>query len=483
MNDGTESSLAGLSVLVVEDEALLRRRLAAHLEALGADVTGADTVENARRLLDDLEFDFVLLDVNLPDGQGTDLLREGAFQAGQGVVVMTAQGAVAGAVEAMRLGAADYLVKPFDPALLPLVMRRARQARQSSRVAEHVRDKDTDATFFFGDSLSSLREQLERILAADRRLGMRLAPVLITGETGTGKSSLARWLHRHGPRATQPLIEVNCSALPESLAESELFGHERGAFTDARTTRQGLFEAAHGGTLFLDELPSLSPTVQSKVLTAIEDRKIRRVGGNRFIQVDVRIIAATSRELRDAVKAGEFREDLLQRLDLYRVNLPPLRERGADILRLGEHMLSQLCRAHRLPARQITEEGKRRLLAYRWPGNVRELAHELERGLVFEDAATLDFSHLPGGGGAAPAPPPAETGDWLNPNFTFPEQGFSLEDAINRLVQLAMRQSGGNVSGAARLLGVTRDFVRYRLYGDRKDKPADSEGNAGPGRE
>lgn len=474
MSNGTENSLAGLSVLVVDDEAMLRRRLSAHLEALGADVTGAGTLSSAKQLLADLEFDFVLLDIHLPDGLGTDLLRAGLAQKGSGVVVMTAEGAIEGAVEAMRLGALDYLVKPFEPAVLALVMRRARQARQSSRLAEHVRENEMEAGFFFGASLAPLRELLEKILAADRRLQTRLPPVLIIGETGTGKSSLARWLHCQGPRATQPLIEVNCSALPESLAESELFGHERGAFTDARTMRQGLFEAAHGGTLFLDELPSLSPAVQSKVLTALEDRKIRRVGGNRQIEVDVRIIAATSRELRAAVESGEFREDLLHRLDLYRVVLPPLRERGDDILKLTEHLLTQLCRQHRLPQRQITEQGKQRLLNYRWPGNVRELAHELERGLVFEEAAVLDFAHLPGeGGGAAPKAP----GDWLNPGFAFPEQGFILEDAINRLVQLALKQSEANVSQAARMLGVTRDYIRYRLHGDRKER---GDGNAAP---
>jgi DNA-binding NtrC family response regulator len=469
MNEKPDHSLAGLSVLVVDDEPLLRRRLTAHLEALGADVTSAETLAAARQLLADLDFDFVLLDLNLPDGFGMDLLREGAFRSGTGVVVMTAQGGVESAVEAMRLGALDYLAKPFEPGVLPLVMRRARQARQNARADEHRRRADEDAGFFFGNSLAPLREQLEKIIAADRRLQTRLSPVLITGETGTGKSSLARWLHHHGPRAGQPLIEVNCSALPESLAESELFGHERGAFTDARTARQGLFEAAHGGTLFMDELPSLSPALQSKVLIALEERKIRRLGGNRSIEVDVRIIAATGRDLRTAVAAGEFREDLLQRLDLYRLNLPALRERGADIVALAEQLMAQLCRQHRLPPRQITEAGRQRLLAYRWPGNVRELAHELERALVFEDAGALNFAHLPPDD-ASVTTPAGTTKDWLNPDFTFAEQGFALEDAINRLVQLALKQSGQNVSRAARALGVTRDFIRYRLHGDRRDK-------------
>ncbi len=450
--------------MIVEDEALLRRRLGAHLRHLGAEVSEAGSLGQGRRHLAESGFDFVLLDVNLPDGSGLDLLRGSEIPPDAGVVVMTAEGGVEGAVEAMRLGALDYLAKPFDPAILPLVMKRARRTRQHSRVSEHERAAKEESGFFFGRSLEPLRERLDRILAADRRLGTHLSPVLIIGETGSGKSSIARWIHRNGPRADQPMVEVNCSALPESLAESELFGSERGAFTDARSTRQGLFEAAHGGTLFLDELPSLSSAIQAKVLTAIEDRTIRRIGGTRQIAVDVRVIAATNRDLRVAVESGEFREDLLHRLDLFRLRLPPLHERGDDILVLAERLLTQLCARHRLPPRRITEEGRRRLLAYRWPGNVRELAHELERGLVFEDSAALDFAHLPGGSEF----PAADPSDWLNPGYDFSHGGFVLDDAVNRLVQLALKQADGNASQAARMLGVTRDFIRYRLYGDRK---------------
>jgi len=465
--------LSGMSLLIVEDEVFLRRRLARHLEALGADVTAAEDLATAGAFLADLDFDFVLLDVNLPDGSGLDLLRKNVFGSDTGVVVMTAEGGVSGAVEAMKLGAVDYLAKPFDPGVLPLVMRRARRERQSSRVAEHRKAASEEESFFFGESLLPVREQLEKIIVADERMLTQLPPVLITGETGTGKSTIARWLHEHGPRAKSPFIEVNCPALPDTLAESELFGHERGAFTDARTARQGLFEAAHGGTLFLDELPSLSSPLQAKILTALENRRIRRLGGNRSIDVDVRIVAATNVDLRAAVEAKEFREDLLHRLDLYRIDLPPLRQRGTDLFRLTEHLLEDLCRKHRLPLREITELGRQRLLGYGWPGNVRELAHELERGLVFEESAALQFAHLQSD---STAPPPIieEGSEWLNPSFRFVEGEFSLEDATNRLVQLALRQSNSNVSAAARLLGVTRDFIRYRLHGNRRDSDLES---------
>jgi two-component system, NtrC family, response regulator AtoC len=463
-----QPSLSGLSVLVLEDEAVLRRKLSAHLERLGADITQAANLAEARRLASELDFDFALLDVNLPDGLSLDLVRDGVFGASTGVIIMTAQGGIHGAVEAMKLGALDYLVKPFDPGVLPLVMNRARQARQQARKAEHLRAASAEEGFFFGEALAGVRAQLDKVIVADQRMGTTLPPVLIAGETGTGKTTIARWLHRYGPRSTGPMIEVNCSALPETLAESELFGHERGAFTDARNARQGLFEAAHEGTLFLDELPSLSMALQAKVLTAIEDRRLRRLGGNRQIEVDVRIVAATSRDLQSAVSAGEFREDLLHRLDLYRINLPPLRERKEDIIRLAEHLMTQICRKHRLPPRKIAEAGQQRLLGYPWPGNVRQLAHELERGLVFEESASLEFAHLHGQGGLVPST--KENADWLSAEFKFPADGFILDDAINRMVQLAMKQSGQNISGAARLLGVTRDFIRYRLYGDRKEK-------------
>ncbi len=462
-------TLAGLSILIVEDETLLRKQIAAHLDKLGADVTGADTVQAAKRFIAQLDFDFALLDVNLPDGRGTELLKEKAFPPGTSVVVMTAEGGVGGAVEAMRLGAVDYLVKPFDPAELPLVIGRAQRTKRSARLDE-FRGRDTaEGEFFFGQSLAELESQLQRILAADQRMQERLPPVLIHGETGTGKTSIARWLHREGPRASHPLVEVNCSALPETLAESELFGHERGAFTDARTARMGLFEAANGGTLFLDELPSLSASMQAKVLTAIEDRKIRRLGGTREIPVDVRIIAATNRELKQLVAEGKFREDLLHRLDLFRLHLAPLRERGEDTLKLAEALLTRLHQRHRVPRKTISESGKQRLLTYHWPGNVRELAHELERAIVFSDGNQLDFEQLESSGPARPAAPVAED-DWFNANFTFPPEGFLLEEAINRLIQHALLQTEQNVSAAARLLGVSRDYLRYRLSGKQPGK-------------
>jgi two-component system, NtrC family, response regulator AtoC len=304
-----------------------------------------------------------------------------------------------------------------------------------------------------------VQEQLLKITAADRRLANHLPPVLIEGETGTGKTAIARWIHRHGPRAEGPLVELNCSSLPESLAEAELFGHERGAFTDAKAARIGLMEAADGGTLFLDELPSLPVSLQAKLLTVLEDRSLRRVGASRTIPVDVRIIAATNADLLTLAQAGKFREDLYHRLDLFRVKLPALRERGEDIITLAEELLARVSKRYGLKPVTIPEEGRARLRGHPWPGNVRELAHEVERAVVFGEDRGLLFGHLGSGGGADAAT------SWLRAGFVFPETGFSLEAAIDGLVQQAVNQTEGIVSAAARLLGVSRDVVRYRLKG------------------
>ncbi|MEI6465866.1 MAG: sigma-54 dependent transcriptional regulator [Verrucomicrobiota bacterium] len=467
-----KSPLAGLTMLLLEDETLLRKRLAGFLEQEGAEVTAVNSVAAARQALDGMTFEAALIDVNLPDGRGTDLLRDKHFPPTTNVIVMTAEGGVAGAVEALRAGAADYLVKPFDFEELPVRLAHARRSRQAKRADEFRRGQENELVF--GDSLAGVREQLAKITAADRRLTGYLPPVLIEGETGTGKTAIARWIHRNGPRADEPLVELNCSALPDALAEAELFGHERGAFTDAKTARIGLMEAADGGSLFLDELPSLALGLQAKLLTVLEDHMLRRVGASRAIPVDARIIAATNADLAALVAAGKFRADLWHRLDLFRVQLPPLRKRGQDIIVLAEELLARVARRYGMKAPGIPAEGRARLLAYPWPGNVRELAHEVERALVFGGDRGLAFANL---GATAAAASNATGSGWLRPDFVFPESGFALETAIDELVGHAVNQAAGNVSAAARLLGVSRDVVRYRLKG-KSGEAADGEKSA-----
>jgi len=457
---------AGCEILVLEDDIPLRKRLAAYLRQIGAEVTETGRIDEARRLLHDLRFEFALVDLHLPDGDVLALLREEAFSENTGIVVMTAFGGVKEAVEAMRHGAGDYLAKPFEPEQLPVAFARCRHLRRVDRREEHRAAETVSKAeqLFFGPGLEKLRAQLDLILATERRVQHRLPPVLIEGETGTGKSVLARWLHRAGPRTAQPFLAVNCAALPETLAESELFGHERGAFTDAKRARLGLFEAADGGTLFLDEISALAPATQAKVLTALDDGAIRRVGGTREISVDVRLITASNRVLDEAVKQGAFREDLYHRLNLLRLTLPPLRERGTDIVPLARHLLVRIAARHHLKGLVITPSGEARLLAQRWPGNVRELAHEIERAVIFSDGPRLDFATL---GDASTA----SAHGWRNPAWRLPEHGFSLDDAMDELIADALRETEGNVSAAARRLGVPREFLRYRLADGKKDQP------------
>jgi DNA-binding NtrC family response regulator len=470
----------GSEILVLEDDAVLRKRLAAHLRALGAEITEASKIAEARCLLADVRFDFALLDLHLPDGESIELLREKVFSENTGVVVMTAFGGVKKAVEAMRLGAGDYLAKPFEPDELPLAFLRCRALRHAERRDQHragLSTASSDTTeLFFGNSLAPIAAQLDQILAAERRLERHLPPLLIEGETGTGKSALARWIHQRGPRASRPFIAINCAALPDTLVESELFGHERGAFTDAKTARIGLFEAADGGTLFLDEISALTPATQAKVLTAVEECRIRRLGSNKETAIDTRLLAASNRPLADLVDAKLFREDLYHRLHLLHLSLPPLRERGSDLLALARHLLKRLATRHRRPDLKISHDGEARLLAQPWRGNIRELAHELERAVIFTPGNTLDFAHFASAASSASGTAPG----WRNPAWTLPPQGFTLDSVIDALITDALHETNGNVSAAARRLGVTREFLRYRLNNENTAAANRSAGGTPP---
>ena len=455
------SVLAGREVLIVEDESLLRKRITGFLETEEASVTAVGSFEEGKNSLEGMSFDFALIDVHLPDGLGIDLLP---FCKGLDALIMTADGGVETAVEAIKRGAADYISKPFELEELPLIMARCMRKRTSDRLRERRNEEiaagAADGGLFFGKTLEAMRGQLDRILAADCRLSGRLPPVLIEGETGVGKSTIARWIHANGPRRDRELVVVNCATLQESLAESELFGHEKGAFTDAKEKRLGLFEAADGGTLFLDEVASLSAPLQAKVLVAIEEGKIRRVGGTREIAIDVRVLAASNRDLAGLVSEKLFREDLYHRLNLLSVKIPPLRERKMDLLELANHLLDSVGIRYRMESLAISDRGREQILSYEWPGNIRELAHELERAVILGEPEALEFPNLPGADGEIAAA--LDKREWLNPLFEFPREGFNLEQAIDVLIDRAIDQSGGNVSGAARLLGVPRDYIRYR---------------------
>ncbi len=451
-------------IIVLEDDLLLGKQLCAFLEEKGAEITRCKSIEEARRMLNELSFDAALFDLNLPDGDCLELLREGIVPENTSTVLMTGEGGIRSAVEAIQLGASDYLSKPFDLDELPYVFAKADNRRKNVRLRQHNQEqekKKADDLFFEGSFAQDL-EKLKKILEADRRLKANLPALLINGPTGSGKSTYARWIHAHGPRAENSFVQVNCSTIPDNLLESELFGHEKGAFTDAKNARIGLFEAADEGTLFLDEIASLSIPAQAKVLLAIENRVIRRLGGTKEINVDVRIIAAANQDLRQMIEEKTFREDLFHRLDLLRVSIPALQTRGKDIIPFAEHFLSELSRKYKLPQPILSEKSKLYLLSHTWPGNTRELIHEFERSLVMhEKGKEIELA-------AAESLDPKEQhssklNDWLNANFTFPEAGFDLEKELIRLIEAAIMQADGNVSQAARLLGVPRDYIRYRL--------------------
>ena len=455
-----ESFFKNKEILILEDDLFLAKRLTAQLEETGAEVTQCASLEETKEGLKSCTYDFAIMDLNLPDGESLELLREQKLPPNTIVVLMTAEGGIKSAVEAMRLGATDYLSKPFDIEEIPIILIKSEKQRKNQRLIQHSLEKRRQKTsnLYFEGSFANDLKQLTKVTDVDQRLTTGLPPILIDGPTGSGKSTYARWIHDYGPRKDAPFVAVNCSAIPDNLVESELFGHEKGAFTDAKSARIGLFEAADQGTLFLDEIASLSPGAQAKLLLALESKIIRRVGGTKEIKIDVRIIGAANQDLRKMMAEGSFREDLFHRLDLLRIKIPPLATRGKDIAGLAGHLLVSLASKYKLPLPSISTTSQKSLISNPWTGNTRELIHELERNLILtETGHPLEIrDHHSDRTSSRPD-------DWLNQGFSFPESGFHLETEIIRLIQLAIQQTNGNISEAARILGVPRDYIRYRL--------------------
>jgi DNA-binding NtrC family response regulator len=468
------------SVLVVDDERTLARAIKAYLAESGYEPEVAGDAEQALRLMETLRPDVVFCDVRLPGMNGIELLRRiRAFDPAIPVIMMTAHGTIEGAVEAVKLGAFDYLKKPVDLDELKLLADRAREHSQLRQELSYYRRRDAAR----GDSLRAVigespairavMEQARQIAALDET-----PPVLITGETGTGKGLIARTIHGASARAAGPFIEVNCTALPATLMEAELFGHERGAFTDAKESRPGLFEAADGGFLFLDEVGDVELPLQGKLLKAVEDRTIRRVGGIRDRRIDVRILAATNRDLEEETRRERFRRDLYFRLAVIILHLPPLRERGDDVLLLARHYLRRFNTKYGKQIQGFHPRTRELLLSYPWPGNVRELSHVIERAVLWSRGATLDVEHLslsapvavapapvptPGPASTTPesaAPPPPPT---TQETPSLPPPGMDLEAWERSLIEQALHEADGNQTRAAQRLGISRDTLRYRL--------------------
>jgi DNA-binding NtrC family response regulator len=465
--------MSAATILLVEDERTLARAMKAFLAEYGYETEVATDVEQALGLLSRVNPDVVFTDVRLPGTlTGIDLLRRiREIDPSIPVVVMTAFGTIEGAVEAVKLGAFDYLKKPVDLEELRLLADRARENSQLKQELSYYRQRaagNSPINGIIGES-PSMRAVLEQI----RQIASlpETPPVLITGETGTGKGLVARSIHSASHRANKPFIEVNCTALPATLMEAELFGYERGAFTDAKESKMGLFEAAEGGFLFLDEVGDLELTLQGKLLKAVEERTTRRVGGLRDRQIDVRILAATNRDLEREAQRERFRRDLYFRLAVILLRLPPLRERGDDVLQLAELFLARFSAKYGRDVRRMDPDARRSLLAYPWPGNVRELSHVIERAVLWSRGPTLELEHLaldiPQTSAVLPEathPSDGTAGDSRWPSSApFPPPGTDLEQWERMMIERALQESEGNQTRAAQRLGISRDTLRYRL--------------------
>ena len=458
-------------ILVVDDEPHMRRILATNLQQDGHAVFEAGGVEEARKQLASGEYDAVITDQKMPDGTGLDVLRLAQQDDPTvAVVFLTAVGSIELAVESMRGGAFDFLTKPFLPEVLRATARRAADHAQLMR--ENIRLRNAVVRLEGSAEIVGRSAAIQKVRQQIARVAATGATVLITGETGTGKELVARSIHKNSPRAAKPFIAVNCAALSESLLESELFGHERGAFTGADRAREGLFEAAHQGTLFLDEIAELSPAAQGKLLRVLTDGQVTRLGSTRPRSVDVRVLAATHRELAARVGENLFREDLYYRVAIFPIAIPPLRERPEDIPELCELFLRQVAVELKLPEHRLSKAALETLQAYQFPGNIRELRNLIERACIVATDEEISAAALAGtdpGSEKSRRPQAVKSGgeageaEWMESLPDSIDLRALLSSIEKRLIERALRSTDGAQAEAARRLGLSRSDLSYKL--------------------
>jgi DNA-binding NtrC family response regulator len=449
-------------LFIIEDDELIVLTLSRALEREGyeimSDVTAVDVLNKVRAGFPDV----ILLDVNLPGRNGIDILqeiRESGLPAK--VVMLTADDTAETAVRAMKLGAADYLTKPFNIEEVKIVINNVIENKRLEQEVDYLRK--INSAYMKGDLVGESRAMEDIKAKVAKMAEARVASILITGESGTGKEVLSRYIHNlmydEGNARREPFVGVNCAALPHHLLESELFGYEKGAFTDARADKKGLFELAIGGTILLDEVGEMEPHLQTALLRVLEERTVRRLGGKDDIPIEVTVIATTNRDLTDAVKDGSFRKDLFYRLSAFYLHIPPLRERREDIIVLAEHFLSLFSgRYNKKMFRGFSPAAEKLLESYAWPGNVRELRNLIERIVVLENAEEIVPEHLPNWLVDKPGEKQPQ-GD----GFTLPAEGISLEDLERDLIKQALERAQNNKSGAAKLLNMSYDSFRYQI--------------------
>jgi len=456
------------NLLVVDDDAAMRQMLVSLFKEQGYAVGEAASANDAIEQVRELDFDAVLSDIRMPGKTGIEMVGElRSLRPRTPVILMTAFGSIDSAIDAMRAGAFDYITKPFEPETALITVERALERRALEQENQRLR-RAVDQTTSFGDLIGA-SPAMRDIFALIRKVAHGRSSVLITGESGTGKEVVARTLHYHGSRAEKPFIPINCSAIPEGLLESELFGHVKGAFTGAITSKRGLFEEANGGTLFLDEIGDMGPSLQSKLLRVLQDRQIRPVGGTQSVVVDVRIVSATHRDLRTEIEAGNFREDLYYRLNVIPIQIPPLRERPEDIPSLVDAFVSKHSEGKR---RMVSPAAVQKLKSWPWRGNARELENVIERSLALTESAEIGVDDLPCG----------SSGDSGNGDSTAAflrsaaERRLKLREVEALYIEEIMKLTSGNKVHASKILGVDRKTLYRRM--ERKARK-DEEGEEG----
>ena len=446
-----------MKILIIDDEESMRHMLSVILKREGYEpVSFAD----ARAALEELsrdDFDFILCDIRMPSMDGLEFLKALKEQdARHTVIMMSAYGTIDTAIECMKLGAYDYISKPFKADEIILTVRKAEERERLKK--ENTRLKELSLDEYDFKNIYTEDKEMLSILDLVRKISDYSTSVLILGESGTGKELIARAIHYSGNRALKPFVVVNCGAIPAALLESELFGHVRGAFTDAHRNKSGLFQEAHTGTIFLDEVGELPMELQVKLLRVLQEGEVRRVGDTKSVKVDVRVVAATLRDLREEIARGGFREDLFYRLNVIEVKLPPLRSRASDIPLLAAHFVEKYARKFGKPAKSLSGEATEALLEYSWPGNVRELENVIERAMILEDTSTIMKKSLP-------IRPAAKRGAEKAGELSF--AGLSIKKASQsmekELILRALEKTGGNRTKAAELLEISHRALLYKI--------------------